>query len=399
MADASLDLPEGDPSGSESFARFRYQAKLTLLHWLGTLSASSGLIAVYAEHVEDILLEYSDSLRFIQVKTRAPSVGPWTADHMCSDGGGVDSLCRAYVLAREHNCTFELHLEGGASPSSATRAFIAACSGVTAALRSKIMEHLEKASSVTADDATADDAQLTDFLSRLKILPNQPSQRDIDAKCIRMLARLAPGVAAGSLEALYWSLLAIVEAAQEARPPGLAPDADAIAFLEAELALLSSSSPDGENPRRLTRDRLQLLVPGVPPTRALLLLERVLHTPRPLTALEEKMATAGASDTLITDARNLRAMAEVRRMEWLSGPSNSIDHLSDLCNRVLVHARAVAQRCTTSAEPAADIWAHLVAEAGLENLDQFGLFNRDRQSLVGLLCCLSDECRFPWTPA
>lgn len=111
------------------------------------------------------------------------------------------------------------------------------------------------------------------------------------------------------------------------------------------------------------------------------------------------MATAGASDTLITDARNLRAMAEVRRMELLSGPSNSIDHLSDLCNRILVHARAVAQRCTTSAEPAADIWAHLVAEAGIENLDQFGLFNGDRQSLVGLLCCLSDECRFSWTPA
>jgi hypothetical protein len=394
MSAEGVELPSGDSSGSETFARYRYQAKLTLLYWLGTLSDTNGLLAVYTEHVEDILLEYATSLVFMQIKTRAANAGVWTAEKMCSEGGGVDSLCRAYVVACDRNCTFELHLEGSVSSSRPTQAFVAGCSAAGATLRSKITGHLEKAAG-----SAVDTTDVEDFLSRARIVPNQPSQHDIDAKCVRMLARLAPNLLAGSLDDLYRRLLDIVETAQEARPAGLAPDADAIAFLEAELAALSPGTSAGVNPRRLTRDRLRSLIPGSASQGALLLLDRMVKGPRPVTALEEKLTSSGAGGAVILDARNLRAMADVRRMELLSGPSSSGEQLDDLCNRVLVHARGVALMFKASVEPAADIWAHLVTIVGLENLDQFGLFNRDRQSLVGLLCCLSDECRFPWSAA
>jgi hypothetical protein len=125
----------------------------------------------------------------------------------------------------------------------------------------------------------------------------------------------------------------------------------------------------------------------------------LLDSERPLTALEEKLAAAGAPDSVVLDARQLRAMAEVRRLELLAGPSAGADQLADLSHRVLIHARAVALQYKHSEEPATDIWTRLVTEHGLEDLDAFSLFFGDRQSIVGLLCCLSDECRFAWTAA
>ena len=93
-ASVSIEIPDfgqGDPSGADTFARYRYQARLTLFHWLGTLTPD-GPLAVYAEHVEDILLHYTDRFLFIQVKTRVPTARQWTAESMCASGGGIDSL-------------------------------------------------------------------------------------------------------------------------------------------------------------------------------------------------------------------------------------------------------------------------------------------------------------------
>lgn len=38
MSETAIDLPGGDVSGADTFSRLRYQSKLTLLHWLGTLT-------------------------------------------------------------------------------------------------------------------------------------------------------------------------------------------------------------------------------------------------------------------------------------------------------------------------------------------------------------------------
>jgi hypothetical protein len=360
---------------------------------LGTL-LEDGPLAVYAEHIEDILLHYSERFLFIQVKTRAPTVGQWTAEALCASGGGIDSLCRAYAVARDAPCFFSLHLEGSMSPSSGTTDFVRSCSSATQSLRSKIKALLEEA---LAQDVT--DEILDNFLSRLTVVPNQPSQSDIDAKCFRVLSRLVPGITTEAAEELCQRLFHIVEDAQQALPPGLSVGATGIDFLAAQLAALLPHGEDpgsvGEDSKRLTRERLEEELGSQPSAASLLLIQRVLDE-RPLTALEEKLLAAGANDQVVLDARQLRAMAEPRRMELLSGPEHQLRQLDDVSNRVLLYARAVAQLCRTAADPPNDLWARLVAEAGLENTDQTGVFNQDRQSLLGLLCCLSDECKFAW---
>jgi Cap4 dsDNA endonuclease len=392
MSETGIDLPGGDVSGADTFSRFRYQSKLTLLHWLGTLTPN-GPNAVYAEHVEDILLEFDDRLVFIQVKTRVPSAGSWTADSMCAEGGGIDSLCRAYAIARDQPCTFSLHLEGPMSPAKVTTDFVRSCATATDSLRTKISDLLAAALGGSVDGA------LDDFLARLNVVPNQPSQNDIDARCFRLLARLAPDVPGGDVEVLHRGILNIVEHAQEARPTGFSADATGIDFLEAQMEQLLADGEDAELvvivSKRLTRERLASMLPSEHARTALLLIERVLDD-RPLTALEEKLLAAGASNTVVLDARQLRAMTEPRRMELLSGPDAQLAQLDDVSNRVLMHARAVAQLCRDNADPPNDLWAHLMAQAGLETTDQAHLFNDDRQSLLGLLCCLSDECKFAW---
>jgi hypothetical protein len=389
MTGLSDGLPAGDPSGADTFARFRYQAKLTLIHWLGTLT-DAGPAVVYAEHIEDILLEYADRLVFIQVKTRAATAGTWTADAMCSDGGGVDSLARAYAVANDRPCTFELHLEGPTSASSGTAAFVDDCSNAGAALRARIRDLLTTA---LGHDAT--DADVEDFLSRLRIRPHLPSQRDIDDKCIRMLGELAPDLPIGDITRLFNDLLQMVESAQDASHDAIG---SGVAFLEAQLAYLLAEEPSPEQVvacKRLSRDTLAEIVPVPGQPRALLLIERSLSS-RPATALEEKLIAAGASNQVISRARGLRAVSDMRRLELLSGPSSLGSQLEDVCSRVLIHAESRAQLCKTNGETVNDLFAYLTIEQSIEDSDQASLFNRDRLALVGLLCCLSDECQFGW---
>jgi hypothetical protein len=396
-ASVSIEIPDfgqGDPSGADTFARYRYQARLTLFHWLGTLTPD-GPLAVYAEHVEDILLHYTDRFLFIQVKTRVPTAGQWTAESMCASGGGIDSLCRAYAVARHAPCFFSLHIEGSTSPSSGTADFVRDCSAANSSLRTKIMGLLTE---MLGEDATDD--VLNDFLSRLTIVPNQPSQSDIDAKCFRALCRLVPTLTAEAAEELYQRLLGIVEDAQQALLAGLSVGATGIEFLQAQLIVLlagGEAESAAIESKRLTQERLEELLIVTPSAVALLLIERVLDD-RPLTALEEKLLAAGANDHVVLEARQLRAMAEPRRLELLSGPDHQLNQLDDVSNRVLLQARNIAQLCRTAGDPPNDLWARLVAEAGLENADQTGIFNHDRPSLLGLLCCLSDECKFAWQP-
>ncbi|HVR77453.1 MAG TPA: hypothetical protein VMS99_03570 [Acidimicrobiia bacterium] len=156
------------------------------------------------------------------------------------------------------------------------------------------MGHLELASGFVQGGAKD---HIDDFLDRLRIVPRQPSQSDIDGKCIRLLARRAPQIPAGDLEALYEQLLATVESAQESRHPGLSRDADAIQFLAAEVAGLSAQPDKGggraNDAKKLTRTRLEGLLPAQPITDGLMLLTRELAGGSSMTAMEEKLTLAG----------------------------------------------------------------------------------------------------------
>jgi len=385
-------LGGGDESGAETFSRYRYQSKITLLYWLQTL-VPDGPIAVYAEHIEDVVCEYRDRQELIQVKSRSEDRHLWRASEMCGENGGVDSLARAYGIAKDLNCSFELHLEGGSSPSDETKTFVAKCADASAALRTKVTAHLKAVGQTKA--------ALGPFLERLRICPKLPAQRVAHSVCLEALVHIAPTLTGGELIELCEKLLQIVEHAQEAEHSGLAPDASPEEFLEARLASvlhLRSEDPDTSlaEAKRLTADRLVALLPASPTAEGLLLLKRTT-TDSGTSALERKLVNAGANPAVIESAKSLRAMSETRRIELLSGPDHLVERLEDLDARVLTHARAVALGHVDSATSANGIWHDLVVQDGLETVDHFDLFQHDRQALVGLLCCISDECRFGWT--
>jgi len=384
------ELVADDDSGAETFARYRYQSKVTLLHWLRTLTAG-GPDVVYAEHIEDLVLVFGARYEFIQLKSRGADRHLWRASEMCDDGGGVDSLARAYSIAKDVDCTFELHLEGGSSPSKDTKAFVTDCATLSDDLRKRVTARLK--------DAGVSKSHLDDFLGRLRIRPKQPAQTAVDAQCIQSLVHLVPGITGGEILELADRLLSIVEDAQEARHSGLAVDASPEAFLRTHLSriLQLDGDPSEVSNKALTSHRLIELLPVAPEAESLLLLRQVSVPDAPgNSALERKLRKAGASDSVVARAKDLRAMSEVRRIELQAGAEHLVDRLDDLQNRVLTHAEAVALGFTGSPSPANDIWTALVTAAGLEDTDHFNLFQHDRQALVGLLCCVSDECRYGW---
>lgn len=362
------------------------------MHWLETL-LDDGPLAVYAEHIEDILIEYPNRLVFIQVKTRSASARNWTCDSMCADGGGIHSLGRAYAVAREVPCTFELHLEGPVSPSKPTADFITACTNADTKLRATIQKLLTEA---MERDATY--AELEDFLSRLTVRTNIPGQQSIDDRCIILLGGLAPDITVAAVCHIFGQLVQTVENAQDATGTFQPGTSSGTAFLQAQLRHLLHDAPSREVDiacKRLSREDLLSVFPFTRTPHAFLLIERSLAD-EPMTALEEKLRAAGASDWVVRRARELRAMSETRRFELLGGPVSRIPLLDDLCTRVLLHAESRAQLCKTRGESVNDLFAHLASESGIEDSDQSALFNSDRVALLGLLCCLSDECRFGW---
>lgn len=384
-------LMGGDDSGASTFARYRYQSKITLLHWLRTL-LEDGPEVVYAEHVEDLVLDFGNRHEFIQIKSRGPDRHLWRAGEMCDSGGGIDSLARAYAIAKDTNCTFELHLEGGSSPSAETKGFVDDCTRASESLKKKIKARLK--------DVGVPASHLNAFLGRLRIRPKQPDQSAIDSRCVECIVRLAPNLTGQEIVQLTEKLLGIVEDAQQARCADLASDAPPEDFLRANLVGILQLDGDASvvADKALSAERLRDLLPTAPSRDDLLLLRRVTDTPtaQGASALERKLTDAGATVGVVEKAKALRAMSEVRRIELQSGSDHLVDRLEDLQNRVLTHAEAVALGFMAAPAPANDVWSSLVTSVGLEDTDQFDLFQRDRQALVGLLCCMSDECRFGW---
>ncbi|MCZ0952226.1 MAG: dsDNA nuclease domain-containing protein, partial [Rhodospirillaceae bacterium] len=105
-------MPDSD-WGSDTLARFRYQAEVTLPYCLSALLYENDIRAVVAEHLEDIALETTTGWRFLQVKSRNPERGLWKAsDLLAKKGGALRSLYRTYLLTKGEDHSLELVLEG-----------------------------------------------------------------------------------------------------------------------------------------------------------------------------------------------------------------------------------------------------------------------------------------------
>ncbi len=103
-----LNSTTPDDTGTDTLRRYRYQAQLAVPFCLDC--ASGGAVrSVIMEHYEDIVVEYADHWRFIQVKTRDSKHGPWRLT-LAMDGLG--SLFRAYGSTSLSNARYSLYLEG-----------------------------------------------------------------------------------------------------------------------------------------------------------------------------------------------------------------------------------------------------------------------------------------------
>lgn len=389
-------LGVGDPTGTITLARYRYQTKITVGAWLSCL-LSDGPTAVVCERVEDQVVVYADRLHFQQVKTR--DRGVWTPAKVCEAGGGLDSLVRAYKLVRATGylemAWFELLLEGPATEQSDGVAFFANPSRASTKVRDRLRAHGLPAECVD------------DFLSRLRLHTGRPSRDTIDSVNLCALACLAPGQPMTIVLAAYEELLTVAETAQSAELSlARAQWQEVIATL---LPARDSLSALGR--QLLTREQLLSLLPllsDVVLSDRQVELRRLTQSGASMSPLERKLLTAGAKQDTLTKAKERRALANVRLQQLLASSDSNGARLERLASNALTFAHAVTTTVQLEAgrnpmiaeRPAEATFASLAQKvAELQALDHDQLFADDPYGVLGYLCHLSDQCRFGWRAA
>ncbi|MDQ0698953.1 dsDNA nuclease domain-containing protein [Streptomyces sp. W4I9-2] len=385
---------EGEGTGIKTFARYRWQAKQAVRHWLTCLKPDGGPLAIICERLEDITIVHSDGIRFAQLKTR--DRGSWSAKSVCDKGHGVDSLVRTFKSVRETGLheqgLFELWLEGPMSELKETVDFFAKPASAPASIRTKI---------VNLGLAKTD---LNYFLDRMIVLAQQPSRPHIDAVILREMAALWPSRSISELEDVYTRLLDAASAAQAGDHP--------IGQIRRFLAQCADVSdlpdvPDDMDVYVLSRAKIMALTPPLTAESDDELFAR-MSAGEGSSMLELKMRRAGASREVLQQAQLLRAQAEVVRQMSMASRTDLGKDLDDLREKVLTVARATATRAHLSgamnpvaASRSADfISAELLSNPHiLGQLDKADIFARDGIDVFGYLCQLSDECHFGWRVA
>ncbi|MEU5454399.1 dsDNA nuclease domain-containing protein [Streptomyces microflavus] len=385
---------EGEGTGIKTFARYRWQAKQAVRHWLTCLKPDGGPLAIICERLEDITIVHSDGIRFAQLKTR--DRGSWSAKSVCDKGHGVDSLVRTFKSVRETGLhergLFELWLEGPMSELKETVDFFAKPATAPASIRTKI---------VNLGLAKTD---LNYFLDRMIVLVQQPSRPHIDAVILREMAALWPSRSISELEDVYTRLLDAASAAQAGDHP--------IGQIRRFLAQCADASdlpdvPDDMDVYVLSRAKIMALTPPLTAESDDELFAR-MSAGEGSSMLELKMRRAGASREVLQQAQLLRAQAEVVRQMSIASRTDLGKDLDDLREKVLTVARATATRAHLSgamnpvaaSRPADFISAELLSNPHiLGQLDKADIFARDGIDVFGYLCQLSDECHFGWRVA
>lgn len=379
----------GDTSGSETFARYIYQCKVAVQRWLATLDLSDDA-AVLCEFIDDIATVTVAEICFTQVKTR--DRGAWSAAKVLAKGGGIDALVRSHNLAKaagvDNRVTLELILEGPEGTTPDTRRFF---DDPTAASEE------QRASLVELGLAESD---VDGFLARLTIVPQYHARQSIDAVTIRLLMVLVPGHSA-NIEALYDKLLECVIAAHI----GAAASADP----EHPLALQhapGSNEQEMVQEHVLSRAKLLTILPPIPAFQdeQRRLLDAANDGALAMTDLEWKLRVAGAGDDTVARAiaRRSTASAQLIARPTLGGEVDQA--VEELTARLLEHAEAVTADVVGSApspaqasRPAEVIYGRLVQQTDrLGHLDHGKVLAGDGDVVFGLLCEMSDRCRYDW---
>ena len=376
----ALDQKPPDGTGSDTLRRYAYQAQVAVPYLLGC-ATGNGPIAVVVEHFEDLVLQFSDRLQFIQIKTRNQDLGPW---RLASAMDGLRSLYRSYVaLGLEHPSEYLLLLEGAVAKNDRLGELVGG------------QEPSESTVEVIAGALSIDQNACSTFLSSTRVVPGQPPRDFVVDRNLRVLAQSAPNASLEELAAIHDRVVqAILDAmALEGVLVHLVAFAEEPHSLEGDvLNAIRAKLFDQDHAKELFGDEVTI---------GSRLLERELDVslPPPST-LERKMLAAGMSEAILSDARMLRASAAHRIAEYEAlGVSASSDRIHDVLLRIRIEVNALTAAHHGDPSAGMAVWGVLLERLGAsaEQIDQYKVFKRDRHLLLGAACEASDRCMFKWS--
>lgn len=382
---SSVTAMPPDDSGSDAFRRYTYQAHVVFPLTL-RLYFEGDIVAIYCEHWEDVLIEFADRLRFVQIKTRDAGRGPWRYRHLMDEGGALRSLLRTHraleALGESRPVEYEVCLEGAVESGDEINRLLISGDGPDDAMCETCARRLE----INLDEARA-------LLARVRVTPNYPPRTLINARNRDLLRLQAGYLSADELNAIYDDAVALIK---------LAMEAELLADAWPE-AIIAPTSPAEEAERRaaakrLDRERLQPVLSRLEDIGQRLLAEIRDSAQLRATALERKLNRAGATEGTVARAKQLRAQATIRMAELRGGSLYDIDGLvADLHLRLLTAAEAVAEAVSGNA-PAAQVFNQLEGRlsANPAAYDPNRVLGQDHLLLLGEVCQLSDECKYRW---
>jgi len=381
--------PPPDDSGSDAFQRYGYQAHVAFPFCLRCYFANDvdeAVTAIYCEHWEDLLVEYTAKLRFVQIKTRDASRGPWKYRHLLDAGGALRSLLRTHRalagLSEQRLIEYDIRLEGAVDSGDDIRRLLVGGDGANDGMCGQC-----------ADRLGIDHPGAEALLARVTVWPNQAPRGLIEAQNRELLRTVAGQLSANELKDIYDETIEIVKRAMGAE---LLADAWPMAIVEPTSA--EEATARRAQAKRLDRDALRPALSKLEGGDYRLLVAVTDPDRLEATALEKKLLAAGASTSLIDRAKQFRALAAIRVAEERGRSLFDVDALlADLHLRLLNEAESVAD-VMDAPTPAPAVWDELGRRLGGNPplYDPQRLLRRDQLLLLGEVCQLSDECKFRW---
>jgi hypothetical protein len=375
-----------DSTGTDTFERFLWQAKIAVRDWLSTL-APGGPTALICEYVEDLAVVEANTVRFAQLKTR--DRGSWTAARICAPGHAIEGLVKSFEVAKVAGilgiARFEVWLEGPQGTDSDTTKFFARPANAPEKVKARIRK------------LGIQGRSLTQFLGLLTINGQQPSRLSVDAEVMKAIGAVWPHLTFVDIEVLYSRLLSAATAAQS---NSAKPAAVRLAIASAGPATDLSVTWGALAGQVLTREHLKALCPPVRSTTNAELFDRAAKGEA--TLLELKLRRAGASETTVSRAKLARAAMDAELGRLRAAGLVDQDAVDGLDNDLLDHALSVAAMADVSgagpaSRPGEYIYNNMASNGStLAALDQGGLLKQNGRLLLGRICAVSDECRFGW---
>ena len=282
--------------GSDTLARFRYQAEVTLPFCVSAILFENDIEAVIAEHLEDIALKTKSGWRFLQVKSRNPERGLWRAADLFAKGGALRSLYRTYLLTEGENHPLELVLEGAVRTDDPIRML-------------RPDQDISQLVPMVMDKLKTTQGVAEDFLRRTILNESASHRAEIHATNARLLHQHAPSLTQPELEALHDALLEEIEKAMRCEPlSALWPRC--VVHPEKRFG----TTEERLRAKTLDANRLSAIAEPLTSAGRPLLKRLVERGGGPVSALTQKLVLGGATSNLIERARNLHANALHHRL-------------------------------------------------------------------------------------